>query len=57
MVLADFNRSSRPWQTRLIRFEKVAYQNIEPVGVVPLHPVGALIEDMKLGLGNFLKKQ
>src|SRR6266508_1635484 len=57
MVLADFNRSSRPWQTRLIRFEKVAYQNVESIRVVPLHPVRTLIEDMQLGLRNLLKKQ
>ena len=56
-VLADLNRSARSWQTRLIRLKKVAYQRVEPVGLIPLHPMGALIEQVKLGVGNELKEQ
>jgi len=56
-VLRDFNRSARPWQTRLIHLKKVAYQRVETIGLIPLHPMGALIEQVKLGVGNELKEQ
>ena len=54
---SDSNRSAQPGKPALFGFEKVADQNIEALGVIPLHPVGALIEDVQLGLGNFLKEQ
>ena len=37
--------------------EESAYEVIEPMGAVPLHPMGALIEQVKLGVGNELKEQ
>ena len=56
-MLRDFNRSARPWQTRLIHLKKVAYQRVQTIGLIPLHPMGALIEQVKLGVGNELKEQ
>ncbi len=36
-------------------FEEIADDPVEPVCAVPLHPVGAAIEEVKLGVGNQLE--
>jgi hypothetical protein len=56
-VTAILNRLSK---SGLIRNplppQKIGHDCIEPGSLVPLHPMGAVIEEMEFGTGNPLKK-
>ena len=41
----------------LVASEKVRNQRVKSFRLIPLHPMGALVEQMKLGVGNELKEQ
>ena len=49
------------WSCRVRRvstgaLEEVNDQPIEPIGLVPLHPMGAVVEQMEFGAANPLKE-
>ena len=37
--------------------QKIGDQAIKPLGLIPLHPMGALIEEVKLAVGDELEQQ
>jgi hypothetical protein len=41
----------------MLGFEKIRHQSVKTFRLIPLHPVGALIEQVKFRIGDKLKEQ
>jgi hypothetical protein len=42
---------------RFASSKEVAHDAVEPLGLIPLHPVGAVVEEVKFGVRDQLKKK
>ncbi len=39
-----------------LHLEEIAHNRVESRGLIPLHPMGTLIENVELGIGNQLEQ-